>query len=40
MEMTWHERIENYRRLIGVPYLGCENGRVYGTWPTRAPGSE
>jgi hypothetical protein len=30
--LSWPERIENYRRLIGVPYLGYENGWVYGTW--------
>jgi hypothetical protein len=30
--LTWPERIENYRRTIGVPYLGHENGWVYGTW--------
>jgi hypothetical protein len=30
--MTWPDRIENYRRQIGVPYLGYENGWVYGTW--------
>jgi hypothetical protein len=30
--LTWPERIENYRRVIGVPYLGHENGRTYGTW--------
>jgi hypothetical protein len=30
--LTWPERIENYRREIGVPYLGHENGWTYGTW--------
>jgi hypothetical protein len=30
--MAWSERIENYRRLIGVPYVGHENGWTYGTW--------
>jgi hypothetical protein len=30
--LTWPERIENYRRLIGVPYIGHENGWTYGTW--------
>jgi hypothetical protein len=30
--MTWPDRIENYRRLTGVPYLGHENGWTYGTW--------
>jgi len=30
--LTWPERIENYRQLIGVPYLGYESGWVYGTW--------
>jgi hypothetical protein len=31
-ENGWPERIENYRRTIGVPYLGHENGWAYGTW--------
>jgi len=30
--LTWPERIENYRRLVGVPYLAHENGWTYGTW--------
>src|SRR5262249_49445094 len=30
--LTWPERIENYRKQIGVPYLGHENGWTYGTW--------
>jgi hypothetical protein len=30
--LTWPDRIENYRRLIGVPYLDHENGWTYGTW--------
>src|SRR5580704_3662917 len=30
--MSWPERIANYRQLIGVPYLGHENGWTYGTW--------
>jgi hypothetical protein len=30
--LTWPERIENYRRTIGIPYLGHENGWTYGTW--------
>jgi hypothetical protein len=30
--LTWPERIENYRRVIGTPYLGHENGWTYGTW--------
>jgi hypothetical protein len=30
--LSWPERIENYRREIGVPYLGYENGWTYGTW--------
>jgi hypothetical protein len=30
--LTWPERIENYRRVIGIPYLGHENGWTYGTW--------
>ena len=30
--LTWPERIESYRRLIGVPYLSSENGWTYGTW--------
>jgi hypothetical protein len=30
--LSWPARIENYRREIGVPYIGCENGWVYGTW--------
>jgi hypothetical protein len=30
--MSWSERIENYRRLIGTPYLGHEAGWTYGTW--------
>jgi hypothetical protein len=29
---SWPERIENYRREIGIPYLGHENGWTYGTW--------
>jgi hypothetical protein len=24
--MTWFGRIDNYRRLIGIPNLGYENG--------------
>jgi hypothetical protein len=32
MSMTWPERIENYRRLIGTPYLVHENGWTAGTW--------
>jgi hypothetical protein len=31
-EMDWPARIANYRREIGVPYLGYENGWTYGTW--------
>jgi hypothetical protein len=31
-EMTWPERMANYRKLIGIPYLGHENGWTYGTW--------
>jgi hypothetical protein len=30
--ITWPDRIENYRRQIGTPYLGYENGWTYGTW--------
>ena len=30
--LTWPERIDNYRREIGIPYLGHENGWTYGTW--------
>ena len=30
--MTWPGRLENYRRQIGIPYLGHENGWTYGTW--------
>jgi hypothetical protein len=30
--LSWPERIENYRRCIGTPYLGHENGWTYGTW--------
>ncbi len=30
--LSWPKRTENYRRLIGIPYLGYENGWVYGTW--------
>jgi hypothetical protein len=30
--LSWPERIENYRREIGIPYLGYENGWTYGTW--------
>ena len=30
--LTWPERIENYRRTVGTPYLGHENGWTYGTW--------
>jgi hypothetical protein len=30
--LTWPERIESYRRKIGIPYLGHENGWTYGTW--------
>ena len=30
--MTWPQRIDNYRREIGVPYLAHENGWTYGTW--------
>src|SRR5262249_51875762 len=30
--LSWPERIENYRREIGIPYLGHENGWTYGTW--------
>jgi len=30
--MQWPERIANYRKVIGVPYLGYENGWCYGSW--------
>jgi hypothetical protein len=30
--LTWPQRIENYRREIGVPYLAYENGWTFGTW--------
>ena len=30
--LTWPERIESYRRRIGIPYLGHENGWTFGTW--------
>jgi hypothetical protein len=30
--LTWPERIENYRRMLDVPYLSYENGWTYGTW--------
>jgi len=30
--MDWPARIENYRKTIGVPYLGYENGWCYGSW--------
>jgi hypothetical protein len=30
--LTWPERIENYRKKIGEPYLTCANGWTVGTW--------
>ena len=30
--LSWPERIENYRRNIGIAYLGYESGWTYGTW--------
>ena len=30
--LTWPDKIENYRRTLGIPYLGHENGWTYGTW--------
>lgn len=31
-DLSWPERIENYRRLIGVPHLSFESGWVAGFW--------
>jgi hypothetical protein len=30
--MNWPDRIENYHRQIGKPYLGYAKGWCYGTW--------
>ena len=32
MRLSWDQRIAHYRQIIGVPYLGYENGWCYGTW--------
>jgi hypothetical protein len=31
-DLSWPERIESYRRTIGVPYLSYENGWLTGFW--------